>query len=474
MRLENELAVPLEIIFNMALETGCSPQEWKEANVTPIFKKGTKGDPGNYRPVSLTSVPCRLMESVVKDKIMSHLLENNLIRDSQHGFMPGRSCSTNLVEFMDYVTRAVDEGKSVDIFYLDFAKAFDKVPRRRLVKKMTAKGIHPVVVTWIDQWLTNRTQRVCINGEKSESSPVESGVPQGTVLGPILFTIYIDDLESELKKLMLDVKVVKFADDTKGARVVSCEEDRDKLQQALDCLCDWADKWGMCFNLTKCKVMHVGPHNPGYEYFMRGTKLDTTEEERDIGVTVTRNLKPSAQCSKAAGRATSVLGQLRRNFHYGDRHTFLRLYKQYIRPHLEFSSPGWSPWLQGDKDVLEKVQEKAVKMVTGLKGTTYEEKCAELGLETLEERRHGQDMALVHKFLTSERETSMFVRAAAPERARTRQATSQHSLTIQYARTDPRKYSFAVRTVEKWNKLPDEVKAAPDGEKFRGLLKRGK
>jgi hypothetical protein len=129
--LEEEVLLPLEIIFNKSLAMGEVPREWKTAHVTPIFKKGTKGDPGNYRPVSLTSVPCKMPESIVKDRLMNHLLENRLvIGDSQHGFMPGKSCTTNLVEFMDFVTEAVDKGKSVDIFYLDFSKAFDKVPPR--------------------------------------------------------------------------------------------------------------------------------------------------------------------------------------------------------------------------------------------------------------------------------------------------------------------------------------------------------
>jgi hypothetical protein len=181
-----------------------------------------------------------------------------------------------------------------------------------------------------------------------------------------------------LRRQQLEVKTVKFTDDTKGGKVIVNTEDRDKLQQALDSLCDWADKWGMSFNLGKCKFMHVETHNPAYEYFMRVVRLEETEEER----AVTQNLKPSAQCSKAAGRASAVLGQLRRNFHYRDRYTFLRLYKQYVRPHLEFSAPAWSPWLQGDKDTLEKVQEKAVN---------YLEKCAKLGLETLEKRRDDQE-----------------------------------------------------------------------------------
>jgi hypothetical protein len=469
-KLGDSVLPPLEMIFNMALESGRSPPDWKLANVTPIFKKGTKGDPGNYRPVSLTSVPCKVLESIVKDRIMNHLLDNDLIGESQHGFMPGRSCATNLVDFMDFVTKAVDDGKSVDVFYLDFAKAFDKVPRKRLIRKMRAKGLEPGVVEWIENWLTGRTQKVCIQGEKSEEAPVDSGVPQGTVLGPTLFSIFIDDLEEEIKRRKLEVKVVKFADDTKGGKIITTTEDRDKLQMALDCLCDWAEKWGMSFNLAKCKIMHIGPNNPCYEYFMRGTKLGTTDEERDIGVTITKNLKPSAHCSKAAGRAMAVLGQIRRNFHYRDRFTFVRLYKQYVRPHLEFAAPAWSPWLQGDKDTIEKVQEKAVNMVSGLKGKTYLEKCAELGIETLEDRRRSQDMVLVHKFLTEKTGTELFQRKASQHR--TRQMAGGLGLSVRYSRTDPRKYSFAMRTVEPWNKLPESVKEAPSGEAFRSRLKR--
>jgi hypothetical protein len=148
-QLEKSFLVPLKLLFNKTLIAGKVPSEWKTATVTPIFKKGTKGDPGNYRPVSLTSVPCKLLESVIKDKIMSHLLNNELIKDSQHGFMPGRSCSTNLVEFMDVVTKAADEGEAVDIFYLDFTKDFDKVPRQRLLARLRAKGIDKGRVDWI-------------------------------------------------------------------------------------------------------------------------------------------------------------------------------------------------------------------------------------------------------------------------------------------------------------------------------------
>ena len=124
----------------------------------PIFKKGTKGEAGNYRPVSLTSIPCKIFESILKDSIMDHLLNNNLIKSSQHGFMPGRSCSTNLITFLDRVTEIVDRGKAADIFYLDFAKTFDKVPHKKLVYKMYNKGIQGNILRWFENWLTGRTQ----------------------------------------------------------------------------------------------------------------------------------------------------------------------------------------------------------------------------------------------------------------------------------------------------------------------------
>ena len=159
-----------------------------------------------------------------------------------------------------------------------------------------------------------------------------------------------------------------------------------------------------------------------------------------------------------------------RNFHYRDRFTFIRLYKQYVRPHLEFSVPAWSPWLKGDIDRLESVQEKAVKMVAGLKGTNYSEKCSELGLETLESRRRDQDMALVHKLLI-EGGSDMFTMAGNRDGARTRQAAGLRTIAGQHARTDLRKNSFAVRVVDSWNGLPDSVRGADNKENFRRGLK---
>jgi hypothetical protein len=224
----------------------------------------------------------------------------------------------------------VDSGKGFDVIYLDFAKAFDKVPLERLLSKCRAHGIRGRVLCWIRSWLTGRQQRVVLNGKFSSREDALSGVPQGSVLGPLLFVIFINDLEDSVEGL-LDI-LRKFADDTKLGQEVTREEDRDRLQQALDESCLWAERWGMQFNVFKCKVMHMGTSNPGYQYHMSGQVLETTDEERDIGVMITASLKPSAQCAKAAKTAQAVLGQLARAFRYRDRHVFMRLYKEYVRP----------------------------------------------------------------------------------------------------------------------------------------------
>jgi hypothetical protein len=193
------------------------------------------------------------------------------------------------------------------------------------------------------------------------------------VLGPVLFNIFINDLDDEATVRQL---LKKFADDTKLGQVIECASDTDELQGTLDRLCEWATRWGMCFNVQKCHVMHVGRRNMRADYYMNGHKLATSTAERDVGVIISDDLKQADQCKKAAQTAGAILGQIHRAFHYRDRHTYLGLYKQYVRPHLEFASPAWAPWNMGDINCLEKVQQRAVKAVSGLRGRTYSERLA--------------------------------------------------------------------------------------------------
>jgi hypothetical protein len=470
--LKKQVSEPLSIIFRKSLDKGEIPKDWKKARVVPIYKKGSKSDPNNYRPVSLTSVPCKLLESIIKDSVMDHLLTQELIKDSQHGFMPGRSCASNLAIFLDTATKVLDDGKSADIFYLDFAKAFDKVPHHRLMIKVRAKGIDGKIGKWLEEWLRDRIQTVVVNGEESEESKVESGVPQGTIMGPPLFTVFIDDLDDFVRLIEL---LIKFADDGKGLKIIENIQDQHKLQQTLDSLCEWARIWSMKFNVAKCKIMHIGRSNPGYKYYMHGEELKEVDEETDVGVLVHKSLKPTKQCEKASRTAGAVLRLIQRNFHYRDRNVFLKLYKQYVRPHLEFSSPVWSPWTAEDVNKIENIQRKAVGMISGLQGKTYEERCTEIGLQTLSERRNEQDMALVYKFskgVGNLKTEALFERIPTRAGPVTRLAGSGENFVVPRARLDIRKHSFAVRAAKHWNELPDGVKTANSGEKFKKAIRK--
>jgi hypothetical protein len=314
----------------------------------------------------------------------------------------------------------------------------------------------------------DRTQRVRVGDDISSDQQVDSGVPQGTVLGPCLFGVHIDDIDKVVRLIEL---LLKFADDCKGKKTIMNDQDRKALQDTLDKLCEWAETWGMKFNKEKCKILHVGNNNPSYEYYMQGTKLATIDEERDVGVIIHKSLKPSRQCQKAAATGMGVLYQLKNNFHFRDRHVFVKLFKQYVRPHLEFATPAWSPWLAADKQVLENVQKKFVNMIAGLRASTYEEKCKEIGLETLEERREVQDMAQAFKMIQGNEklEAKIFNHV---DGGRTRQDADELNLKLKPARLDIRRNFFTQRIVKKWNEIPAEIKRSKNVSQFKMQYKK--
>ena len=314
-----QISIPLARVFNLSLKEGVVPFEWKEANIIPLFKKGSRNKSENYRPVSLTSVICKLLERLIKDHMVDFLVKHKLLNSSQHGFLKARSCLTNMLCFLEEITKWIDVGSPVDIIYLDFQKAFDKVPHQRLLLKLKAGDS---ITDWIEQWLTDRTQRVVVDGEVSNWKSVLSGVPQGSVLGPIVFLIYINDLDDSITS-----NVLKFADDTKLFRKVNTDGDKQHLQNDLDRLVKWSEKWQMLFNFGKCKCLHTGHGNLNINYKMGDTVLGTTVKEKDLGVTISADMKVSEQCGIAASKGNNILGLIRRNITYKAKKLIIEVFK---------------------------------------------------------------------------------------------------------------------------------------------------
>ena len=464
--LKDEISHPLSILFQKSFSCKRLPRDWITANITAIYKKGKKADLSNYRPVSLTSIICKIMESLVREYILNYFNDNDFFSKKQFGFLKGRSTAIQLLNIIDKWSEYLETGGQINVIYTDFAKAFDKVPHKRLIHKLRSYGLDEELIAWIEAFLVGRQQRVKINGTFSNWIDVLSGIPQGTILGPLLFVIYINDLPDVCDHL---AEIYLFADDAKLFRHIQTEEDHIMLQSGLDELQKWSDTWLLQLNVDKCKTVFYGRNiNTNYDYCLHCNTLGKEDYIKDLGVIFDTDLSFSRHCREKMNKAYSMLGIIKRNFMYLSETAFVTLYKTMVRSHLEYAHSVWNPHREGLIKDLEKVQMRATKLIKNIKYLTYTDRLKHLNLPTLKYRRIRGDMIEVYKILTNRYHKDVNLHFERNLDQRTR-GHSQKLVTIR-CHYDLRKFSFGVRVINIWNSLPEKVVSADTVQTFKNRL----
>lgn len=395
-----EITDILTSIFQYSMDTATLPTQWKLANVVPVHKSGGKVLPGNYRPVSLTSNVCKMLEHIVLHYFNQHL--ENILCTNQHGFRRGASCNTQLITALHQILQLVDNGNLVQVAALDFAKAFDKVSHSILIEKLHKFNIPLQLVNWIENFLTGRQQQVVMDGTVSNMHEVRSGVPQGTVLGPSLFLFYINDIVDNIGS-----GIRLFADDIIIYSIVKDETDIKKFQEDISKLEDWANKSDMSFNVKKCNIMYMGKNRniniEDINYTLNQQVIKRVESIKYLGVVLTSNLKWESHINAVVNKAMRTLGLIKHTLFNADVKIKLLAYKTLCRPLLEYASASWDPYLKKDVESLEMVQKRAVRFISGLKGVvSISDETQKIGLDTLESRRKNSRMLTLLKILENE------------------------------------------------------------------------
>ena len=469
------IAKPLKFILRKSLDDGIIPDIFKLAHITPIHKGGAKTKPEQYRPVSLTSHIMKIFERVIKKNILAHLVVNNLINETQHGFVPGRSTQSQLLAHYKDIYEALEEGVRVDTVFLDFAKAFDKVDHNILMRKVIKHKIKGKVGHWIKEFLTNRKFKVIANGIMSESEDVMSGVPQGTVLAAILFIIMISDIDENVKACIVRC----FADDTRVSKKIQDEEDKIKMQEDLCSIYKWAEDNAMKFNDTKFEQLNYGIlNNDPIEPYKNPSNEDIASSTivKDLGVVTNSNLTFKEHIDSIITSSRITSGMILRTFITRDAKVMMQLFKTYIRSKLEYCCSVWSPVQQGVINEIERVQKSYTSKIEGMEGLDYHQRLVKLNVYSLERRRERYLVIYAWQMIEGIKENILGLRSKKYGRSRTIWSPvtpwSHKGIKIKHSMRTKIHNSSAKKMERLFNALPSKIRNITEKstDTFKGHL----
>lgn len=472
------LAPPLHLIWSKSFSASTISPTLKMQYITPIYKKGDRTNAANYRPVSITSHIIKIFERVLRNHLVAHIEGNELLSDSQHGFRKRRSCLTQLLDHFDHILKCLNSGNEVDVIYLDYAKAFDKVDHKILLAKLKCYGIKGKMFKWIKEFLTNRVQTVVVEGKKSHLEEVLSGVPQGTVLGPILFIIYINDQINAIKSS----KVSIFADDTKLSKIINGESCPAKLQEDLWNVIEWSilnnmqlheQKFGMVsYRLNKSHLLQNLPFTSMYEHYTisSGETIEPVQTVRDLGVYLSNDCSwtPHINQMVQSGRimASWVLSV------FSDRSPviMMTLFKTMVRSKVEYCCPVWSPSKIGDIQAIENLQRNFTRRISSCRSLNYWERLARLKVLSLQRRRERYMIIHVWKIVNDLAPNDIDMIFQAEQRHGIRASVPVFKTAAQKSVSSHYDNSFGVKAARLWNILPKDVNGKTNLESFKVAL----
>ena len=465
---------PLTLLFENCVRSGEFPNVWKRSNIVPVHKKGNKQLIKNYRPVSLLPICGKLMEKLMFNSIFNFIDTRNLLSVHQSGFRPGDSCVHQLISIVHEIYSAFDANPSLEVrgVFLDISKAFDRVWHKGLLYKLKCMGINGNLLKLVESFLSNRYQRVVLSGQASSWAEIRAGVPQGSILGPLFFLIYINDLSENLKST-----VKLFADDTSIFHVVKDPNtSAEILNHDLTKISEWAYRWKMSFNpdpskqaqeiLFSNKVMKTNHPN----IIFNGNTVQKSANQKHLGLILDEKLTFNDHITSKLTTVNKLTSTLRKLYHYMPRDSLVTIYKSFIRPHLDYADVIFDkPSNATFSNRIESAQYNAALAITGtIRGTSKEKLYEELGFETMKDRRWFRRLCCFYKILNNQTPGYLYSLLVPPNRDyNTRRYTKFRQV---FCRTETFSNSFLPQTIKEWNKLDTSICQAPSYSAFRKAL----